>query len=233
MTPIKLAAIAAGALVLGSGAALYYGFGAFLPWREEREARRLASVAGIREGQSVAEIGAGGGRFSLSLSRTVGPRGRVFATELEEAAVAAIAAKAAAAGLGNVTAIKAGRLQTRLPDGCCDVVLLRNVYHHVTDPVAFARALRKAVRDGGALVVVDFETGALWFHGGRPDDAAARRPGHGVSRAAAIKEITAAGFVVEKEFPDWSRPMWLTVFRAVRSSAKTSPARRCAARAAG
>jgi hypothetical protein len=93
-------------------------------------------------------------------------------------------------------------------------VFLRNVSHHVTEPLGYAPALRKAVRDGGRLVVIDFDAGALWFHGGKAGDASVRRPGHGVSREDAIAEITAAGFELEKEDPRWSRPMWLLVFRA-------------------
>jgi ubiquinone/menaquinone biosynthesis C-methylase UbiE len=215
MTPAKIAAFAAGALMVGGGGFIYHAFGAFLPWQEEREAGRLAEVAGIREGATVAEIGAGGGRFAISLARAVGTHGRVFATELTSKAVAAIAAKAAAAGVRNLTEVKGERLKTHLPDACCDVVFLRNVYHHVTEPAAFARELRRAVKLGGALVVVDFEPGSLWFHGGRPDDAAARRAGHGVSRREAIAEIEAAGFRLEAQDPRWSSPMWLAVFRAI------------------
>jgi hypothetical protein len=60
------------------------------------------------------------------------------------------------------------------------------------------------------VAVIDFAPGALWFHGGAPDGT--RRPGHGVSRADAIAEFTAAGFVVREEVPDWSGPLWLVVF---------------------
>jgi SAM-dependent methyltransferase len=214
MTLIKMMGVAVATASLGGAVFLYYAFGAFLPWREGREADRLAETAGIREGQTIAEIGAGGGRFTVSLAQRVGPHGVVYATELKAEARAQIAALASAAGLGNVRVLEADRLETRLPDGCCDVVFLRNVYHHVTEPLGFARALRQAVRDGGRLVVIDFDPGALWFHGGRPDDTSARRPGHGVSRQDAIRELSAAGFQLEKEEAAWSGPMWLLMFSA-------------------
>lgn len=110
--------------------------------------------------------------------------------------------------------VRSIRSETRLPDGCCDVVLMRNVYHHVTQPQAFGRAVRKALKDGGRLAVIDFDTGALWFHGGRPDDTSPRRAGHGVSRRDAIAELSAAGFQLETEIPRWSGPLWLTIFSA-------------------
>jgi ubiquinone/menaquinone biosynthesis C-methylase UbiE len=214
---IKVAGLVAATASIG-GAFLYYAFGAFLPWREDREALRLAEAAGVRAGQTVAEIGAGGGRFTVSLGERVGPAGRVYATELTQDALAGIAARASAAGLGNVVVVQGDRRETHLPDGCCDLVVLRNVYHHVTEPTPYARALRRAVRDGGRLAVIDFDTGALWLHGGRPDDTSARRAGHGVSRQDAIRELTAAGFQLEKEEASWSGPMWLLIFTAPRPS---------------
>jgi SAM-dependent methyltransferase len=211
---IKVAGLVAATASIG-GVFLYYAFGAFLPWREDREARRLAEAAGVRPGQTVAEIGAGGGRFTVSLGERVGPAGRVYATELTEDALAGIAARASAAGLGNVVVVQGDRRETHLPDACCDLVVLRNVYHHVTEPTPYARALRRAVRDGGRLAVIDFDAGALGFHGGRPADTSVRRPGHGVTRADAIAELSAAGFRLEREEPHWSAPMWLLVFVAL------------------
>ena len=223
MTIWRTAGMFAGVSAIGAAGFLYYAFGAFLPWREEREVSALGALAGIREGDVVAELGAGGGRFSLALAKQVGPQGRVFTTELSAEAVAALAARAEAEGLRNVTEIRSTRLETNLPDRGCGVLLLRNVYHHVQDPRGFALALRRALQDEGRLVVIDFDAGALWFHGGRPDDASARRAGHGVNRADAIAELTAAGFQLEKEIPDWSGPMWLAMFRAPSAAALRRP----------
>ena len=79
---LKWVGVAATIGVLGLTAAAYAAFGAFLPWREEGEAARLAEVAGVRSGHRVAEIGAGSGRFAVAMARMVGPTGMVFATEV-------------------------------------------------------------------------------------------------------------------------------------------------------
>jgi SAM-dependent methyltransferase len=195
---------------IGTGAVLYAGFGAFLPWREDAEVARVIKLAGVRAGQTGAEIGAGKGRFSLALSRAVGSGGRVYATELAGPTFDTLAARTA--GMPNLTLVVAKREQTRLPEACCDVIVMRNVYHHVTNPAEFLTEVKRALRPGGRVVTIDFEPGALWFHGGRPADASERRPGHGVSRSAADAEFEAAGFRVELARPNWSRPLWLTVF---------------------
>jgi ubiquinone/menaquinone biosynthesis C-methylase UbiE len=197
-------------LLTGLSAA-YWAFGAFLPWREDSEALRLAAVGGVVPGRVVADVGAGTGRFSAAMARVVGSAGRVYATDLDADRLRDIQDRLARAGLRNATVLEGAPEETRLPDGCCDVVFMRNVYHHVRNPERFASSLARAVRPGGVLVIIDFEPGALWLHGGKPDEAG-RRPGHGVSRRDAITEITTAGFTVREEVARWSGPMWLVAF---------------------
>ena len=213
MTLMRVIGLGLTAAAAGGGLLLYAGFGAFLPWRERAEAARLAEVAGVSDGTVVAEIGAGSGLFTEMLARRVGERGRVYSTELSVENRHAIQARVEGAGLRNVAIVEAATDATNLADECCDVLLLRNVYHHIRNPEVFAASVAKAVRTDGRLVLIDFEPGALWFHGGRPDDTAERRPGHGVSRRHVEREMASAGFRLEREIPDWSGPMWLMVFR--------------------
>jgi ubiquinone/menaquinone biosynthesis C-methylase UbiE len=196
---------------LAAGAAvLYVSFGAFLPWREEAEAQRLAALLKLSPGQTVADIGAGGGRFTVAFARVVGSSGRVYATELEAAKRQALADRAAAAGLSNVTVREGAPAATNLPDACCDAIVMRSVYHHLADPTSFAASLSRALRAGGVVAIIDFAPETLWFHRGAPDGS--RRTGHGVGRLDAIAELTAAGFVVREEVASWSPPLWLVVF---------------------
>jgi SAM-dependent methyltransferase len=213
MTRLKIVAGLAGVGLAGGAVVLYAGFGAFLPWRERAEAERLIVVTGIREGQTIAELGAGGGRFARALAAGVGTAGRVYATELAGPTYRTLVAQTA--DVPNITVIQGERTRTGLPDGCCDLVLLRNMYHHVGDPAAFLGEVAKALRPGGKAAVIDFEPGALWFHGGRPDDASERRDGHGVAQDAAAAEFVQAGYRLEQADARWSRPMWLSVFRRV------------------
>jgi SAM-dependent methyltransferase len=213
MTLMRAIGFGVAVVVGGGGLLLYVGFGAFLPWRERAEAARLAELAGVSDGTVVAEIGAGSGRFTEVLARRVGERGRVFSTEISEDNRRAIRARAEEAGLRNVTVIEAATDATNLPEGCCEVVLLRNVYHHIHNPEVFAASIAKALRPAGRLVLIDFEPGALWLHGGRPEDTAERRRGHGVDRRDARKEMSGAGFVLEREIADWSGPLWLMMFK--------------------
>ena len=129
-----------------------------------------------------------------------------------------------------MTVLEAAAGATNLPDACCDVVFLRNVYHHIRQPERFAASIARAVKPEGAIVVIDFEPGALWLHGGKPDDAS-RRPGHGVSRQDAVAEFRSAGFEPRLEVPRWSGPMWLILLRRVQSATEARSAEAPTARA--
>jgi SAM-dependent methyltransferase len=210
MTFMKWAAVIAVIGVAGGLTTIYAAFGAFLPWREDAEARRLLQVLSIAPGQQVAEIGAGSGRLTVALARAVGPAGRVFASDLNPARRVDIRARAASAGVSNVSVLDGAPADTTLPDGCCDAIVMRAVYHHIQDPNRFVASVARALRPGGRVAVIDFDPGTLWLHGGRPDGS--RRPGHGVARGDAIGEFEAAGFIVRQQDADWSRPLWLVVF---------------------
>ena len=51
--------------------------------------------------------------------------------------------------------VEGGVKDTRLPDDCCDGILLRYVYHHMSEPEAMLASLRRSIRPGGILVVIE------------------------------------------------------------------------------
>lgn len=173
------------------------------------EAERLTRALAIEPGMTVADVGAGKGGLAVAIARRVAPGGRVFATEIDPKRLAAIRDAIAREGLDNVTVVTAGERETGLPAACCEVVYLRNVYHHIAHPDALNASLFESVAPGGRLAVIDFEPGGLldWLGGG------ARRQGHGVRPAQVIRELTAAGFGLERRNDRWGRSGYLLTFR--------------------
>jgi predicted methyltransferase len=168
---------------LAAGAAvLYVSFGAFLPWREEAEAQRLAALLKLSPGQTVADIGAGGGRFTVAFARVVGSSGRVYATELEAAKRQALADRAAAAGLSNVTVREGAPAATNLPDACCDAIVMRAVYHHLADPTSFAASSQPRAQSRRRRRHHRLRPGNAVVSPRRPRRVAAHRPRGGPAR---------------------------------------------------
>lgn len=162
------------------------------------DAKRLVPAIQLHEGQTVADIGAGGGQLAVELAREVGPSGRVYATELEEDRRRDIREAAKSAGLKNVEVLEARATSTNLPEQCCDALVMRRVYHHIGNPTLMNASMLASLKPGGFLAVLDFP----------PDSTESADPNgrddgeqHGVTSATVARELGDAGFevvVVEK-----------------------------------
>lgn len=172
--------------------------------RADDEAARLAVLLGVGPASVMADVGAGDGALAAELAGVVGPQGRVYATELEESQLEEIRESAREAGRANVEAVQAGVATTGLPDACCDAILLRHVYHHLSEPAALDAALFRALRPGGRLVVIDFRPSWL-LAAFRVKDAPASRGGHGIEPAMVLDELRQAGFEPVETLDPWQR----------------------------
>jgi SAM-dependent methyltransferase len=181
------------------------------------ETARLVEALGLEEGMTVADVGAGNGEWSERLAREVGDSGHVYATEIEADGVEEIRERALSARLDNVTALLGTATDTGLPEACCDAILLRMVYHHFTDPASMRTSLRRALRPGAHLVVIDLEPNTSWRElPGVPD-----RGGHGIGEDDLVAEMTSDGFEVVERQDDWdgNGERYCVVFRRVEGGA--------------
>jgi len=212
-----LAVLLLAATALVAWAAVSYGpVAAFhlLPPTITGEEARLAELLDAAPGRVIAEIGAGDGDFSVAIARRLQPGGVLYSTELDAGLLLKIEDRAEREDLSNLVAVKAGVSSTNLPDACCDAVFMRNVYHHIGDIESFNRSLRKTVRPGGRVAIIDFPPRSFGHLDRPPADAAGERNGHGVSAQAVAKEMESAGFVVERIERDWGGRTYLVLLRA-------------------
>ena len=167
------------------------------------EIRDLTKLLALEPGMTVAEIGAGSGRMTLLAARTVGPSGRVIATELDGPDLADLREAAASAELSNVEAVQGTQDGPNLPDECCDAVFMSKVYHHFARPTAMNEGLFEALKPGGRLAVIDFEPRAWRFWLPRPAGVPENRGGHGMPVAVLLEELADAGFSIEHVDEQW------------------------------
>jgi ubiquinone/menaquinone biosynthesis C-methylase UbiE len=121
------------------------------------EAQKVMDLAAIREGSTVADIGAGEGYYTVRLGARVGKKGRVLAEDIDAEAVARLGQRVERERLDNVS-IKLGTPDDpRLPANSFDRIFLVHMYHEVTEPYAFLWRLRPALRQGGQVIVVDVD----------------------------------------------------------------------------
>lgn len=178
----------------------------------ESEIRRLAQVMNWKAGQTIADVGAGEGEIGFAAATVVGETGKVYITELDKQKLAALENARKRRNLTNVAVVEAAEKETKLPDHCCDAIVLRHVYHHLTAPEEMDASLMRSLKPGGRLAVIDFAPRKSLSESDPVKGVPENRGGHGIPRKVLVQELTAAGFVVEKTFDDWPDGDYLVLF---------------------
>ncbi len=167
----------------------------------------LVRAMELRPGMVVADVGSGWGYMLRHLSEAVGPTGRVLAEDVTDRALRDTRKAVRDNKLENVTVIRGTATDPMLPAGEVDVALVRDAYHHFDHPREMLAGIRKALRPGGRLVLVDYykRPGAM-----RGADAVTHIR---ADEPEVIKEVEAAGFRLVSSAVHVEGSQYLLIFR--------------------
>ena len=136
----------------------------------------------VAEGTTVADIGAGGGWFTVRLARRVGPNGRVYAVDVQRLMIEAIQRRVQREGFSNVVPVQGDYDDPKLPaDARLDAVLIVDAFHEMEDPVVMLRNVARTLAPHARIGIIDYREG----DGGPGPDAAERVPPGAVMAQAA------------------------------------------------
>jgi len=156
-------------------------------WQKPEAVMRLL---GAQRGDTVADLGAGTGYFTRLLSSVVGPEGRVYAVDIEQAMLDHIRGREDILFPQNIVTVLATPDDPKLPDGELDLIFTANTWHHIDDRLNYLERLRRALKPYGRLVIVD------WHEGDLPEGPPA---GHKLSRDAVVQELQKGGWTLTSE----------------------------------
>ena len=155
-------------------------------WQKPKEViEKLAVTPGSR----AADLGAGGGYFTWYLAGAVGPRGTVYAVEIDDTAVGIIQKEMKSRGITNVVPIHAETGDAKLPEPV-DLVFTCDTYHHMDERVAYFRSLVRYLTPDGRVAILDFH----------PHGFFSGLLGHGTAREEVRREMEAAGYQLTTSF---------------------------------
>ncbi len=155
--------------------------------REERPKQMLEALD-LEADDVVADIGAGTGYFSFRIAKHVA-KGRVLAVDIQPEMLAKLRAKAKSTDTKNLEPIRGSVTDPNLPEGEVDLALMVDAYHEFSHPFEMMRALHRAMKPGGRVVLVEYRG---------EDPSIMIKPLHKMTEAQAKKELAKVGFKHKK-----------------------------------
>ena len=145
----------------------------------------------LQPGQTVADIGAGGGYFSLRFADAVRERGKVYAVDTNAKFLEFIRDQAQERGLPNLETFLATEETLVLPAHSLDLIFMRNISHHLQNRAKYFRELRRLLTPHGRIALIEYShPRRLSFRG---------ISGHYVPKEILLKEMREAGYTLQKD----------------------------------
>ena len=163
------------------------------PGREVYDERHaVVQELNLKPGMDVADIGAGTGFFSLLFAQKVSKIGNVFAVDVTDDFILNINRRASEKNLKNIHGVLSNQKDTLLAPNSIDMAFVCDTYHHFEYPQTMLASIRRALRIGGELIIIDFRKQAgvssAWVMSHVKND-----------KRAVIKEVEQAGFQLHSE----------------------------------
>jgi len=163
---------------------------------------QILKTLALQPEQNVADIGAGGGYFSLRFAELVGREGKVFAVDTNSKFLEFIKNSAREKGLANVETVLVTEKGLTLPENV-DLVFMRNVCHHIPNRLEYFRKLKDFLKPGGRIAIVEYRSAKRFSFRGMF--------GHYVPKVTVIKEMNEVGYQLHEDL-DFLLEQSFTIF---------------------
>lgn len=162
-----------------------------VPWleRPERDSEErpqlMIDALEIKPGQTIADLGAGSGYYSVRIAPLVGQQGEVLAIDVEPRMLRIISERAKQAGAANITTVLSTASDPNLPANSVDLLFMVDVYHELAFPFEMMVKVREALKPGGRVALVEYRA---------EDPKVMIKAVHKMSERQVVRELEAAGF---------------------------------------
>jgi len=161
--------------------------------KREREegVTKMREELRLKPGMAVCDMGAGNGYHTIPFAEAVGATGKVYAVDVQPEMIVMLNERAVEKGITSIQTIIGEYHDPKLPINSCDLIVLVDVYHEFSHPVQMLDGMKKALKAGGQICLVEFRA---------EDDEVPIKPEHKMSNAQILKEMSANGLKLTREF---------------------------------
>lgn len=178
------------------------------PWliRKNRQAEEdcasLLKQLRLKPGMTICDMGCGNGFYTLQMAKAVAPDGQILAVDVQSEMLRLLQARALEQGVENVKPILGSVADPRLPKSQVDLILCVDVYHEFSHPEQMLKAMRESLAPGGVVALAEYR---------EEDPLVPIKPLHKMSKKQILKEYSANGFKLVREFDGlpWQHLMFL------------------------
>jgi ubiquinone/menaquinone biosynthesis C-methylase UbiE len=156
----------------------------------EQKPDEVIAALGIRKGEVIADIGAGSGLFAFRFAPHVGESGRIFAVDVNPDMILYMNRLIRDKGLRNVSTILSASDDPLLADSSVDRFFICNTWHHVPNQPQYVALMKKMLKPGGQIIVLDYKKEKLPV--GPP-------PEMKMAREEVIRQMESGGFKLQRE----------------------------------
>ena len=169
----------------------------------ESKPDQILETLALCPGQNIADIGCGGGYFSLRFADAVGRKGKVYAVDVNPEFLEFVKDSVTKKRVNNVETILAAEDRVTLPEKTLNLVFVRNAYHHLPSRAEYFRDLKGLLKPGGRVAIVEYKRGGRFSF--------RRIFGHYVPKETLVEEMEEAGYRLKSDL-DFLPKQSFTIF---------------------
>ncbi|MGD9719962.1 MAG: class I SAM-dependent methyltransferase [Pirellulales bacterium] len=177
------------------------------PWlmresrQREEDCAKMLGALGVKPGQTVCDLGCGNGFYTLQLARMVGENGKILAVDIQPEMLHMLEERAKEEQLANIEPLLGTPIDPQLAADSVDLILLVDVYHEFSHPPQMLAAMRKALKPGGRIALVEFRA---------EDPNVPIKPLHKMTKEQILKEFPPNGLKLVEQFDElpWQHLMF-------------------------
>ncbi|MBW9172757.1 class I SAM-dependent methyltransferase [Clostridium estertheticum] len=161
--------------------------------RAKKDSSQVIKSLEIKKGNTIADIGSGGGYFTFKFSKIIGTDGKVFAVDTNQKFLSHINKILKRDKIQNIKIVISNENRCPLSNISYDLIFMRNVFHHITSPVNYFKNIKNCIKPGCKIAIIEWlPTNMKWRYVGFP--------GHCTQENEIQKIMLDAGFMHLKSF---------------------------------